>query len=287
MTRRLFDATKRVAPSLVRYTEPTAYDLETMKDLRAQATRILTKMHATPLGDTPEMDKDVADLAVDAGKTDLFVRLLDATPEADEKVAASLLHSASRLPLAHCREIARRMDRKEKEALIKTALRWMKAYDAAPREFEHVGLLFEITISATCFAQVKRHRMASLTVQDYDPALGLTIPPAVLATGMEKPFREICARTEDTWEKIRRAAPTAAAYILTNAHRRRVALRINARELYHLSRVRADLHAQWDIRETAVQMVAEGRKVMPLTLLLAAGKDGFDALYSRIFTGEG
>ena len=179
------------------------------------------------------------------------------------------------------------MDREEQEALIKTALRQMKAYDAAPREFEHVGLIFELTISATCFAQVKRHRMASITVQDYDPALGVTVPPAVAAIGMEKPFREICARTEETWEKIRRAAPAAAAYILTNAHRRRVAMTVSARELYHLARVRADRHAQWDIRETAAQMVAAGRKVMPLTLMLAAGKDGFDALYARIFAGEG
>jgi flavin-dependent thymidylate synthase len=286
-SRRLFDATKGVAPSLVRYTEPTAYDLETTKDLWAQTARIIAKMHANSPGDALKTDKCETDRAASgAGKTDLFVRLLDATPEADEKVAAALLHSASHLPLAQCREIAERMDREEKEALIKTALRRMKSYDAAPRDFEHVGLLFELTISATCFAQVKRHRMATLTVQDYDPALGVTIPPAVLAIGMEKPFREICAKTEDTWEKIRRAAPAAAAYILTNAHRRRVALRVNARELYHLARVRADRHAQWDIRETAMQMVAEGRKVMPLTLLLAAGKDGFDALYTRIFNRE-
>jgi flavin-dependent thymidylate synthase len=287
-SRRLFDATKGVAPSLVRYTEPTAYDLEMTKDLRAQTDRIIAKTYSKSPDDILEIDHGVADrTAYGDGKTDLYVRLLDATPEADDKVAAALLHSASHLPLARCREIAGRMDREEKEVLIKTALRRMKGYDAAPREFEHAGLTFELTISATCFAQMKRHRMATLTVQDYDPALGVTIPPAVLATGMEKPFREICARTEDAWETIRRAAPAAAAYILTNAHRRRAAFTLNARELYHLARVRADRHAQWDIRETATQMVAEGRKVMPLTLILAAGKDGFDALHSRVFPEEG
>jgi flavin-dependent thymidylate synthase len=287
-SRRLYDATQRVAPSLVRYTEPTAYDLERSKELRAQAARIIEKMKANSPGETLKTDKSVMGRAVnDDGDTDRFVRLLDATQEADEKVAAALLHSASHLPLAHCREMAARMDRGEKETLIKTALRRMKAYDAAPREFEQVGLLFELTISATCFAQVKRHRMASITVQDYDPALGVTIPPAILAIGMEKPFREVCTRTEETWDRIRGAAPEAAAYILTNAHRRRVAMKVSARELYHLARVRADRHAQWDIRETAAEMVAEGRKVMPLTLLLAAGKDGFDDLYARIFAGEG
>jgi len=199
---------------------------------------------------------------------------------------AALLHGASHLPLAGCREIAARMAQEEREALIKTALRQMKAYDAAPREFEHAGFTFELTISATCFAQMKRHRMASITVQEYDPSLGVTVPPAVAAIGMEKAFREICARTEETWEKIRRVAPAAAAYILTNGHRRRIALTVSARELYHLARVRADRHAQWDIRETATQMVAAGREVMPLTLMLAAGKDGFDDLYARVFADK-
>jgi thymidylate synthase ThyX len=199
------------------------------------------------------------------------------------KVAAALLHGATSLSLADCRRIATRLSDPEKEGLFKTALRHMAAYDAAPREFEQVGLQFELTISATCFAQVKRHRMASITVQDYDPALGVTVPPSIREIGMEKPFREICARSEEAWEKIRRAVPAAASYILTNAHRRRVAMRVSARELYHLARVRADGHAQWDIRETAETMVAKGREVMPLTLLLATGKDGFERLFAETF----
>ncbi len=266
-SRNLFDATHAVAPSLVRYTEPTPYDLETLAALRKETARIL--------GRSP------------AGKEDVdLVRLVDVTPEADEKVLAALLHSASDLPFAGCLEIAARMNREEKGSLIKTALRRMKAYDAAPREFEQAALTFELVISATCFAQVKRHRMAGITVQGYDPGLGLTVPPAVTEIGMEGAFRELCARTEETWEEIRRRSPAAAPYILTNAHRRRVLMRVSARELYHLARVRADGHAQWDIRETAARMVARGQEAMPLTLLLAAGKDGFDALYTRVFDGN-
>lgn len=273
-SRRLYEATHAVAPSLVRYTEPTPYDLETTAALRAEAAGILGHL---PAG--------APDSAAGKAGTDL-VRLVDVTPEADEKVLTAILHSASDLPFVDCREAAARMNRKERESLVKTALRRMKAYDAAPREFEQAVLTFELVISATCFAQVKRHRMAGITVQGYDPKLGVTVPPAVAEIGMEREFLELCARTEETWEQIRRRASAAAAYILTNAHRRRVLMRVSARELYHLARVRADGHAQWDIRETAGGMVALGRKAMPLTLLLAAGKDGFDALYARVFDGN-
>jgi flavin-dependent thymidylate synthase len=267
-SRRLYDTVKEAAPSLVRYTEPTAYDLETREALRSRIAGILA---GPPKGELPSGEKEDG------------VRLVEATADADEKIAAALLHGASDLALADCRKIVAGMKPGDRESLIKTALRQMKAYDAAPREFEQVSLLFELTISATCFAQVKRHRMASLTVQDYDPALGVTIPPAVAAIGMEAPFRELCSRAEQLWEKIRRVAPASAPYILTNAHRRRVAMHLSARELYHLARVRADRHAQWDIRRTAQRMVAEGKKAMPLTLVLAAGKDGFDALREEAF----
>jgi len=60
-------------------------------------------------------------------------------------------------------------------------------------------------------------------------------------------------------------------------------MKLNVRELYHVARLRADHFAQWDIRNIANAMLRQGRKAMPLSLLLAAGKDGFAALNKKIF----
>jgi thymidylate synthase ThyX len=138
-------------------------------------------------------------------------------------------------------------------------------------------------VSASCFAQLKRHRMATIIAQDYDPGLGVTIPPAIVAIGQQKQFLEIMYKTQDAYEQIRGKAPLAAPYILTNAHRKRVLMKINARELYHLARLRADGHAQWDIRQLAEEMLKKAKKLMPLTLLLACGKDSFVALHKKTF----
>jgi thymidylate synthase ThyX len=51
---------------------------------------------------------------------------------------------------------------------------------------------------------------------------------------------------------------------------------MNARELYHFSRMRQDGHAQWDIREIANRMVGIAKRVCPLTMSLACGKDAFE-----------
>ena len=272
-SRRLYEVAGHIAPSLVRYIEPTDYDKLTGGDLREQAQRVGAKENRSAgKGELiqPQADEDVV--------------LVHATPDADNKIVAALLHSSSDISLRQCLEIAASMTLKEKEAVVKTACRRMRSYDSVLREFENVDLHFELTVSATCFAQLKRHRMATITCQDYNPALGATVPAAVSEAGMERDFRDIISRTEEAYGRIKKSAPEAADYVLTNAHRRRVSMKVNARELYHIARLRCDQYAQWDIRRTATKMTEAGRKVMPLTLMLASGKDDFNRLYDKVFS---
>ena len=258
---KLYEATGDVAPSLVRYTAATPFDRDTKGALRDLAASLAAHT-------------DAHDESAVIAKED-NVTLVDATPDGDGKIIASLLHSSSDLPMEECMAAAHTMSREEKKEIIRTACRHMQAYDPPMREFENAGFLFEVAVSASCFAQLKRHRMATITCQEYDPSLGVTIPAGVRAIGMDGRFMEVISRTEEVYNRIRTISPQAAPYILTNSHRKRVALRVNAREMYHISRLREDLHAQWDIRETAERMVRLGREVMPLALMLTAGKDAF------------
>jgi thymidylate synthase ThyX len=194
-----------------------------------------------------------------------------------------LLFSSSSLSYAQCLEQAQLMTKKDKETLFKTAFQNLQPHDVALRELENIDLQFELVMSASCFAQLKRHRMATIIAQDYDPGLGVTIPPAISAIGEQKQFRKIMCKTQDAYEQIRKKAPLAAPYVLTNAHRKRVLMKVNARELYHLARMRSDVHAQWDIRKLSEEMLKKAKKVMPLTLILACGKDSFAALYKKTF----
>ncbi|MBP8980796.1 MAG: FAD-dependent thymidylate synthase [Syntrophobacterales bacterium] len=276
----LFKATRSIAPSLVRYTEATDYDRLTRRGLREYVSSLLGENKGNI---SQEKRRETESETVLAGGSPDDVTLVYASPEADLRILAALLHSSSRRPLAECHAVAEGMSPPQRLAIIKTALRHLRPYDSVLREFEYAELVFELTVSASCFAQLKRHRMATLTAQDYDPSLGVTIPPSLGEIGMEKSFRELIARTEEVYGKLRERAGDGATYVLTNAHRRRVLLKVNAREFYHITRLRADRHAQWDIRELTLKMLAEARKAMPLTLLLAAGKDGFGDLYNKIF----
>ena len=93
--------------------------------------------------------------------------------------------------------------------------------------------------------------------------------------------------TNAAYERIAEQTPLAAPYVLTNAHkRRRVLFSSNARELYHVSRLREDPHAQWDIRDKSTQMIRLAKKAMPATMQLAVGKHLFEETHAALFPQE-
>jgi len=275
----LYDQVSGIAPSLVRYTTPAPYDLERAGAAKADGAGLSDAL----LGYWKGVKYGEQGKGVGEKQEEGLVRLLYADRGADDRIAAVLLAGACGLPYHACAASVARMTESEKLDFFKRILREMGVHDAAPREFEHASMTLELVVSASCFAQLKRHRMATLSAQRYDPALGVTIPPAVTEVGMDAAFREICRASEKTAREIAETAPTAASYILTNAHRRRVVMTINARELYHIARVRADRHAQWDIRRTAARIKEIGREAMPLASMLACGKDAFAEIYAGAF----
>ena len=266
-SQKLYAATKDIAPSLIRYTQATDYDKFTRNNLR-RLTAAFLKKHPSE---------------TDGSKKLSAVQLAFVSPSADNKVAAALLFSSSDLNYASCLNQANQMTLREKKGLFKTAFEHLQAHDAVLRELENVDLQFELIVSASCFAQLKRHRMSTIIAQDYNPQLGVTVPPSIKAIGQQKDFMEIMRHTQIAYDQIKKKAPLSAGYVLTNAHRKRVLMKFNARELYHLARMRADAHAQWDIHDLTEKMLQQAKKVMPLTLMMACGKDNFSELFKDNF----
>ena len=267
--RRLFDLARETAPSIVLFTAATDFDAETYAAMGREAKADM---------------KTKGGVEVSGIKTlPAAVLLTSATADGDDRVLAALLHTATGRPWSECLSRSRRLPSRRKRSLFLTVFERMEFFDFPPREFEHADLTFELVLSASAFAQLKRHRMATLTAQDYDPSLGVIVPPAVEEAGVGEEFREGIKRAEAAFIRLRKECHPAAAYVLTNAHRRRALLKLNLRELYHISRLRQDAAAQWDIRALTEGMAAAARKAFPLAGLLLGGKDAYPALYEKIF----
>lgn len=143
-------------------------------------------------------------------------------------------------------------------------------HDSLPRAWELFRADFSLVISATAYAQLKRHRMCTQLVSGYSPALGFTVPPSVEEAGFGGLFAEAVAAAGQASERL------GTDYLLTNSHRRRVEVSINGREFYHFCRLRDDTHAQWDIRRIAGEMLGLASARAPLTLARACGKSRWD-----------
>jgi flavin-dependent thymidylate synthase len=255
----------KVTPSLILFHDPNDYDARTYQELSDTARTLV--------------DERLRGRSCPTAS----VELVECTAQGDDRLVAALLHTASHLSYAVCLRRTLRLSAQQKRRLVLRAFQHLELYDAVLREFEHVSLTFNLILSASCFAQLKRHRLATLTVQGYEPAHGYVIPPSVLETRAMAPFQRAMDRSETAYARIDRGFPLAAKYILSNAHQRRVLLTLNARELYHLSRLREDASAQWEIRHLVEMMSAKARRVMPLTFLLLGGKDVYPEIYTRVF----
>lgn len=262
LNHKIYELAKDIAPSIILFTEANDYDSETYRELEKRAGELIGR-------------------GVRKGKGD--VRLVSYTPDGDVKLVAALLHSSSSLPFEVCEERARKFSDKEKESFLKLAWQHMEFYDFALREFEYLDLQFDLVVSATCFAQLKRHRMATLTTQPYSPELGVTIPPSVEAVGSKKAFLGMIRETNEVYDLMKQKMELGAEYVLTNAHRKRALFKVNARELYHISRLREDMTAQWEIRQLVGEMVRQAKSVMPLACSLMGGKDAYPEIYRRIY----
>ena len=266
----LYEQTVAVAPSLILFPQPTDYDKNTYARVREYAQTFMT----------PAFNRRPRNFIALAASD---VALVDYTQNADNKLLAAILHTVSHASHAECLNRVERQTLARKKEILKLACQDLQAYDAVLREFEHLSLTFELVISASGFAQLKRHRLMTITAQPYDPKNGWTIPTSIAEIKEHKSFKEMLARTEEVFDRIATIAPSVAQYVLTNSHQRRVLVTVDARELYHISRLREDPAAQWDIRDIAGRMMEQARHVMPLTLALACGKDSYARVYEELF----
>ncbi len=253
---------KKIAPSIILFCSSNEYDADTYDDLSVYAKRIAKFPKK-------KREKDV--------------ELIGHTPNADERILAVLAFRSSRKTYKQCYYAVRRMGREAKNRLFMKSLERMELYDRALREFEYANLTYSLIVSAGCFGQLKRHRMASIATQDYDPGLGWTMPPVIKEIRAQEDFKEIMEKSELLYYRIEKKLPGLGSYILTNAHRKRVLMVINLRELYHVSRLRQDPTAQWDIRDKSEKMSHLAKKAIPITTQLLGGKSDYPKIYEQLY----
>jgi len=269
LSKRLFDLVKDISPSIIKYVEPKDYDTVNPKNLMD----FLTNKLDIQIYDTVKINKSTS-----------TVKLLDHTQNPDDFLCAILISAITNKDMLESQEIVKsRLSSEDKQEIFKKALDKRELYDTVSRSFEFVDFTFEMIVSSSNYAQLKRHRISSQLVEKYNPNLGVTIPENVVTIGEKEKFFDIISKTDELFNKMNKKLPIISDYILTNSHRRKVIFKANLRELYHFISLREDAHAQWDIRNSSIEIKEILKKVAPLSTIMLCGKSGFEDRRKEVF----
>jgi thymidylate synthase (FAD) len=137
---------------------------------------------------------------------------------------------------------------------------------------EHASFTFSVEdVSRAMTHQLVRHRIASYTQQSqryvtYDTIEKYVTPPSI-AENVEarKIFDEALEKISEVYQKLlRMTVPKEdARFILPNAAKTNIIVTMNARELRHFFSLRCCARAQWEIREVAIEMLKQAKRVAP------------------------
>jgi thymidylate synthase (FAD) len=137
---------------------------------------------------------------------------------------------------------------------------------------EHAYFTFSIEDASRAMThQLVRHRIASYTQQSqryvtYDTLEKYVVPPSIGSNQeARKIFDNTLERISEAYQKLLKMgiAKEDARFILPNAAKTNIIVTMNARELRHFFNLRCCARAQWEIREAAVEMLRQARKVAP------------------------
>jgi len=267
----IYDLVDGIAPSVIKYTEPTDYFSKTRDELKNYITEFISNLH-------PSKIQPLDDIKSSSKKINYFNNI-----SKDKAIISGLIFSNSNLTYDQANYVFDIMNVSEKKEINRLAHKYQELHDVSLREFE-LREPFELVISASNFAQLKRHRMNTLIPQDYDIDAGYTTPESLKYTN-EKSFSGLIERTNYLYNVLKTNPITKpiANYILTNAHNRRVLFDANNRQLKAIANERLNVYAQWDIRNTIEQVIKIAKEESPLTMEFAPGKHEYYDLKEKIY----
>jgi len=195
----------------------------------------------------------------------LKVRLLRHTSDAELLCGtAALTSTKSGSPS----DILEKMDLEKAKRIIKRVTGYGHA-----SVIEHASFTFSIEgVSRAMTHQLVRHRIASYTQQSqryvtYDSLKKYVTPPSIMDnTEAKRIFDEALAKISETYKKLLnlKIPKEDSRFILPNAAKTNIIVTMNTRELQHFFNLRCCARAQWEIRETATEMLRQAKKIAPI-----------------------
>src|SRR4051812_24703190 len=239
-TRELLLRDVKVAPTLVKYAEANAYQMETRKALRQAAAELMkdAKIEKTPLVDLLEDDP----LEVEVATTLLYEHSHYSYRQlrtAIESVAAGQRNEIIALGTAH---------RGSHDELL-------RAYCAGQK------FRFDTLQDIGGYRDMHRHRRCTQIGQSFTTAHGYDTPEEVIASGARRTYDDAMQRAAAFSTKS--AGTDSAEYVIPLAYRKRTLFKMDLAEVVYISELRTKPEGHISYRRVAYAMYEETVKRYP------------------------
>ncbi len=255
--------------------------LKSVKELCPSLIRYIEKEDFKGTFDVAKIKTDIIENSFDKSP----VKILEFSVDADDKILAALLFEQCSSSFSSCLETITKLDETKKKELWAEIFEHIQPWSKMPRAFELVDCSFELAMSECCWSQFKRHRVATLLKQKAYSLNSYIFPPIIYTLKREDKWLKLLKETNLLKQKLTEVSPDLVPYARLNAEQVRVLVKMNLREIYHFIRLRADINAQWEIRNLACSFAEYIHPLAPFATSYLCGKSELDSLVQS--TGKG
>jgi thymidylate synthase ThyX len=235
-----------VAPTLMKYAEPSAYELESRRELSVAAAELLGSLAIEP---APLVD------------------LLEDEP-LEVELAATLLYQYSHHSYRQIRRIVEGMTAAQRAEIIDLGLRHRGRHDEVARTYcSGQKFRFDILMDIGGFRDMHRHRRCVQIVQEYTTRHGYDRPEDIDNANLAARYDAAMARARDAAAHLAaRSADDAeeqSQYVIPLAYRKRALFKMDFAEALYISELRTGPAGHFSYRNVAYAMYEAVAKRYP------------------------
>lgn len=227
----------RVAPTLVKYADPNAYEIATRQELQQAASELMRGAEIAP---APLVD------------------LLDEEP-LEVELATTLLYEHCHYSYRQLRHAVEEAGEARRQEIIDLGLRHRGKHDEVLRPFSAgQKFRFDILMDIGGFRDMHRHRRCVQIMQDFTTVHGFDTPPEVDAGGVRAEYDTAMQRATAAVLKIAASGGPEAAqnaqYAIPLAFRKRTLFKMDFAEAVYISELRTTPAGHTSYRNVAYAM---------------------------------
>jgi len=236
----------RVAPTLVKYADPNAYEIETRRELRHLAAELMGNL---PIAPAPVVD------------------LLEDEP-LEIELAATLVYEHSHYPYRQIRQAVAAAGEMIRREIIDAGLRHRSQYDEMLRPFcAGQQFRFDILMDIGGYRDMHRHRRCVQIAQDFTIAHGYDTPEEIGAAGVAESYHATMRNVADAVTELAKSSHPEAAqnaqYAIPLAFRKRTLFKMDFAEVAYICELRTGPSGHFSYRNVAYAMYEAVAKKYP------------------------